>query len=370
MRKTRITAALAFLLLLTGTAAAGQPYRSIEEIKTSAPDRWTASYQTPWREVSIDVKIRVPDVSRFPVICVTPARPVEEGKLADYKYVNRNRNGMLEANFHGEDSVPRDWKRKSSMVFEDGAVPDMLPENSSLSYEAATGFLYDEFQRLFGLGREDFSIRQTIVDSAFYRCSGSGKDIVWKERATDTGRYMFTFRQQFRGIPYQPALDCYDPQHWKLGSEKNIRDGRASARITDTAHFRIVSLLMEEAGLVHEDIPLLPFEKAKEAFEREIMAGRLRSVDSLELCYIPYADPKDGKTFWLLPAWYLKGGYTRDAEREFKPYSDQYSGEVIDDGVERAEVVFEAQRGKLLDYTAKNKNRRALPGIITWQDAP
>lgn len=359
---------ITIIMLLMGTALAASLYQSIEEIKATTPARWTETYQTRWREIRIDVPIRLPDASQFPVIRVIMARPVDEAALRSYQHVNRNQRGMLEANFHGEDVVPRDWRRKSSVTFEAGVVPDILPENSSLGFEAATAFFYDEFQRLYGLGRADLCLRQTIIDSAFYRYAGSGNHIRWKEQATDTGRYLFTFRQQFYGIPYQPALDCYDPQHFKLGSEKNIRNGTIAARITDTQHFRIVSQLMEQVDLIHQDIPLLLFEQAKAAFEEEIMAGRLRSIDSLELCYIPYADPGDDQVFWLLPAWYVKGGYTRDAKRAFSPQLDAATGQVLDDGIERAEVVFQAQQGTLIDYSDKRTKRRALPTIITWQD--
>ncbi|MGI6688713.1 MAG: hypothetical protein ACOX6Y_10310 [Christensenellales bacterium] len=360
---------MVFALMLIHTASSESAYQSITEIKASTPARWRETYQTPWRKIAIDVNIRVPDVSRFPVLRVTMIRPVDERLLADYKYVNRNQNGMLEANFHGPSTiVQQDWKLKSSVVFLDGTVPDILPENSSLSYEAATEFIFGEFQRLYGLGREDFSIWKAAINSAFYRYSGSGANIVWKERVTDTGRYLFTFRQQFDGIPYQPALECYDPQHYKKGSEKHIRNGLISAQITDTEHFRIVSQLMEQVDRVHEDIPILPFDQAKAAFEAEIMAGRLRSIDSLELCYIPYVDPKDDKIFWLLPAWYLKGGYTRNPKREFTPFLHEDTGDVLDDGIERAELVFQAQLGSLLDYTDKRPSRRTLPKIIAWQD--
>lgn len=368
MKKRIIKGSLMLITLFMISHASAAPWQSISDVKATTPARWQETYQTPWREVAIDVPIRLPDAERFPVLRVTMARPVSPDKLVAYQYINRNKNGMLEANFHGEDVVPAGWKHKSSVVFLEGAVPDILPENSSLSYEAATAFFFEEFERLFGLGRADFTIRKTIVDSAFYRYTGSGHSIQWKERATPTGRYLFTFRQQFEGIPYQPALDCYDPQQHKLGREKNIRNGTIGARITDTQHFRIVSQLMERVDCVHGDIPLLPFSQAKAAFEKEILAGRLRNADSLELCYIPYADPKDDNLFWLLPAWYLKGGYTRNPKQAFSPHLDKTTGEVLDDGIERAEVVFQAQLGKLIDHTDKRSNRRALPKLVTWRD--
>ena len=356
-------------LMIVMSAVAQHDYQSIQQIIAETPERWTESYKTKWRQVDIDVKIRLPEASQFPVIKVHHMPPASKEVLAAYRLVRRNEKGMLEANIHGQDQViGKDWRRKSSHVFGEGEVPDILPENSQLSFEDAADLLFSEMERLFGLHQEDFSLRQTQVDSAFYRYTGSGDHIVWKERVTDSGRYLFTLRQQFRGIPYQPAKACYDPQTGSRGNEKNIRNGTVYARIESPDEFRIVSQLFAEKDLIVDDIPLLPFTSAKKAFEKEIMAGRLRSIDSLELCYIPYLDPKDDQVFWLLPAWVLKGGYTRDPKRGFTPHLDPDSGQVVDDGIERLELVYQAQLGSLLDYADKRNNRRAVPKIITWQN--
>lgn len=365
--KRALTAAVAALCLLPGLAQA-KSYYSIQEVKAQTESLWQQSYQTPWRQVDIDVPIRLPEVSAFPILRVRVLSPVARDKLAGYRHVRRNQDGVFEANIHGDEKVPGDWGIKSSLVFDNEAVPDILPENSSLGFEEARDFIYGEIQRLFGLGPADLVLRQTQVDSSFYRYTRKAGQIIWGSRASDTGRYRFTFQQYFYGIGYQPALNCYDPQNFKLGKEKSIRSGSLSFRITDPAHFRIVSQLMEEVEIIHGDIPLLPFARAREALEGEIMAGRLRGIDSLELCYIPYTDPKDDQVFWLLPAWYARGAYTRDPAQAFSPWRDDQSGEVIDDGVQRAELAFQAQLGSLLDYNDKGKNRRAVPRIITWEN--
>ena len=41
-------------------------------------------------------------------------------------------------------------------------------------------------------------------------------------------------------------------------------------------------------------------------------------------------------------------------------------GEIVDDGIERAEVVFEAQKGELMDYNDRSAKRRVVPKIVTW----
>ena len=69
--------------------------------------------------------------------------------------------------------------------------------------------------------------------------------------------------------------------------------------------------------------------------------------------------------FWLLPVWYVKGGYTRNVKKEFEPKYGA-GGEIVDDGIERAEVVFEAQKGELMDYNDRSAKRRVVPKIVTW----
>lgn len=96
------------------------------------------------------------------------------------------------------------------------------------------------------------------------------------------------------------------------------------------------------------------------------MDGHLRTVDTIALGYAPYTEPSDPDVFWLLPVWFVKGGYTTDPKREFTPFYDA-DGRIADDGIERAEVVFEVQQGDLLNYMDTRKNRRSVPSIVTWE---
>ncbi len=127
-------------------------------------------------------------------------------------------------------------------MFGEGEVPDILPGNSQLSFEDAADLLFSEMERLFGLHQEDFSLRQTQVDSAFYRYTGSGDHIVWKERVYGQRPLsLYSAPAISWGIPYQPAKACYDPQTGSRGNEKNIWNGTVYARIESPDEFRIVS---------------------------------------------------------------------------------------------------------------------------------
>lgn len=53
----------------------------------------------------------------------------------------------------------------------------------------------------------------------------------------------------------------------------------------------------------------------------------------------------------------MKGGYTTDPMREFKPWLNE-DGTVADDGIERQKVVFEALQNKLMDRNNGRKQRR------------
>ena len=88
----------------------------------------------------------------------------------------------------------------------------------------------------------------------------------------------------------------------------------------------------------------------------------------MSLCYAPYFDPDNSDVFWLLPVWYVKGAYTRNAKRDFAAFVDDATGLVADSGVEYMEVVFQAQLGTLMDYNDAGSTRRNVPKVVTWND--
>ena len=126
----------------------------------------------------------------------------------------------------------------------------------------------------------------------------------------------------------------------------------------------VLTSLWQVEEVVYAPVPLLSFTDAKPAFEEKIMAGRLRTMDTITLGHAPYTGPTDPDVFWLLPVWHVKGGCTTDPKRAFTLFYD-IDGSMADDGIKDSDVVFEGQQGNLIDSMDSRKNQRE---VTTMQD--
>ena len=357
------------LVLLLDTASAASDFASISDIKANTPARWTQTYQTQWRAVNIDTAIDVPDVSQFPIIRVTPCDPIDTQLLTNYAEVPTNEQGTLIALRNGYGiGVGTDEQFKDVQYFYDGAIPDLLSEDNPLTYQGALDIANTELARLYGSATNALSVSESVVFSRYYHFKVKNKEKVWLDPDPNypKGKYWLIFSQKFHGIGYQESTQCYNKL--RLGDEDKLCAAQVLMDITDDSDFSINSHLYQEVDVVYDDIPIQPFEAAKAAIEVEIMAGHLRSIDTMALCYAPYFDPDNSGVFWLLPVWYVKGAYTRNAKRDFTAFVDDATGLVADSGVEYLEVVFQAQLGTLMDYNDASRTRRNVPKVVTWND--
>lgn len=353
-------------LVIGAGAQAEKEYHSIVELINTTPEYWTATYETQWRTVDVDVPISVPKVEAFPVICVAASSPVDASLLASYQRVRYNSYGIFEAcTSRSDETIKSNWRYKSKITYPGTETEIPNPENVTDNYSDVYNLARNEIERLLG-SSHDLVLEDITVMSCFYRFENKGGQVTWYERKTDTGKYTLHFRPRYHGIAYQSAEECYDKL--RLSQEKLISDSRVTFIFYSKENYKLLASLYDEVNIVYEDVPLLSFDEAKTAIEELIYAGYLRSVETVELCYIPYLDPNDNKILWLLPAWYVRGGYTRDPEREFTPYLDKETGAILDDGIERTEVIFQAQLGTLIDYYDSRKSRRNVPEILTWED--
>ena len=349
--------------LLCG-AVAESGYQSITEVQASTPERWTQTYETPWRTVNIDVAIHVPAVEQFPVIRITARNPADAALTDSYRKVTSNSPGNFYG-YMGEADFPltgNQWIRYQP-AFENGERPAETPENNPMTFQEALDTVDGECARLFG--DVELAISRTVLQGRVYRYKTVNHERVWLEPVTDKGNYWMILTQQFHGIDYQPSMECYGKLH--LSNEDVMAPRYVCCSVYSAQDFLLAAFLAQEVDVVEEDVPLLPFEEARAAIETEINAGHLRGIDTMELCYAPYFDPDDANILWLLPVWYAKGAYTRNPTREFTPWTDE-DGHVADSGVESMEVVMQAQLGTLLDYNDTRRSRRNLPKVLTWDD--
>lgn len=368
MRLTNIKARLFMfilaLLLMLQCAAHAETYCSIEEIIDSTPERWTEIYETSWRTITIDSEVDIPSVKELPVVRVQKIPAIQKEKLSIYKGTVRNVDGFLRADKKKDDYVKGDSRPKNTYSYIKGQIPDRKPENVDMAYEEALNYSLEEINRLWGLKEENFRISEVNIQDCFYNYSGKNDSIVWGKPETDKGRYLFVLNQQIHGIDVEAGDECYD--YTDVKAEDLFFRPYCYISLSDEQNVKIRAALYQEINMIYTDVPIVPFEYAKKAIESEIYAGHLRSIDVVKLCYIPYLDSKDKNVLWLLPAWYVKGLYTRNPKEELEMWTSD-NGETHE-SLETHEVIFEAQGGKLLDYTDKRKNRRVVPKIMTWND--
>ncbi|MEG2315429.1 MAG: hypothetical protein RSC91_04380 [Clostridia bacterium] len=117
----------------------------------------------------------------------------------------------------------------------------------------------------------------------------------------------------------------------------------------------------------YADVPLLSFAQAKGAMEEKIRSGYIREIERVELCYAPYNDPTDDSILWLLPVWRAHCVIDENPEHTAKIGTNKH-GEILDERI-WSDVVFEAQRGALMNPLDASKKRRNVPTMMTWDDA-
>ena len=354
----RLLCMLLALLTLTSAASAGERC-AITAIREQTPARWTQTYQTPWRTVVIDAAIEVPQVDAFPILRVRKMPAVDASLLPAGAILRHNAPGRLQFyTGRAEYTLSSNALFRSIEHYPGPELPDVRAEDCSFTPQDALDLAHERIDRLYGLSSAHFRLAETVVYSRIWAFRGKRSTPTFTRAITGEGSYTVRLDQLLEGIPYFSCSDVYD-DGWK---GKWLTDARVSVAHRGADGYMVLASLWQVEEVAHADVPLLPFAEAKAAFEQEIAAGRLRTVDTIAFGYAPYTDPNDPDAFWLLPVWYVKGGYTPDPTQEFKPWLNE-DGTVADDGIERREVVFEALRGRLMDRQEEGRQRRTRYGF-------
>lgn len=355
---------LCLLLTVLFPIAHGEEWLSLPDIREQTPARWTQVYETPWRTVVVDVPIDVPAVAAFPILKVRKMPAVDESLLPDSAVVRRNFPGVLELyTDHAEQGLGSNMVYKSIDRYPGPELPEVMAEECTFTPQEALDLAYAQLKSLYGLDESAFRLAETLVFSRIWRYKGTRDFPIYTTAVTQQGSYTIRLRQLLQGIPYEGCWSVYDD----LWHGEWLSEARVSFAYRGADGFKLVAQMWQVEEIVHGDMPLLSFDEARAAFEEEILAGRLRTVETVSLCYAPYADAQDADVCWLLPVWYVRGGYADDPQRTFVSFLNP-DGSVADDGVERRELVFEAQRGSLLDADASGDQRQQMKGVITWAD--
>ncbi|MBP3427510.1 MAG: hypothetical protein J6M47_04545 [Clostridia bacterium] len=383
---------LCLALLMLSSVASAENMKSITEVKSNTPDRWTKTYETQWRNVDIDVGIDIPNVEAFPIIRVKYADPVPENMYGSFQVKENGRNDFDQGMFRGEKGSfvgsLKDWKNvraRETIVFTEkpladypdntgvelseimkpftGEIPEITAENLSLTAQEAYGKAISELESVLGTRVDSLRLTGFQVVSCYYKYHETENGLEWKEPQNKTGYYLFELAQVYEGIDYHSGDHFkssvqYDGPNFERGSVSLITDGNG--------YTLVVSGLYDLIDKPYPDVPLVSFDKIIEELEGDIMSGNIRRIDKVKLCYYGYHDPNDNSVVWLLPTWIVESVYCEKPDEEVAENTYNKMGELINVTQKRAYVI-NAQTGEMLDRNSKSKERRNVPGIITWE---
>ena len=355
MKKAIRMLILCLLFACFSSGLADSPKLSLPEVRAATPDVWDEIYETPWRTITVHARIEVPDADRFPVLVVCrTAGFLSDAEQKQYTQYSVQKDGSIDRVRKGTEVVFKagQWLCDIDEVSSD-RWNQVLPDNSDVSFREATESIFSEAERICGINSDSLLLSKVRLRSRYYKKADYSPQ-------TEYGTWMLTWKELFHGISYDRASDCYG----ELGIE-NIPNVYAELSGYYTApedyviKFSLLDIVREET----DDLLLCGWESARAAFEKEIQAGHLRSVDEVKLCYIPYEDPRDPSLYWLLPAWICRGIYIEDPVEDPTIWTDEVTGEAYI--VENTKsVVFQANLGEIIDYNDNSKNRRKCPRII------
>ena len=362
----RFLALLLTLLLPLGAAA--EEYCTVTQLRSQAPARWTQTYATPWREISVDAPVLLPQVDALPVITV--AYDLGEAVSASGRWeVRRSPGGALSIDI--------------------GSVDDQRPRGTFHSaqyyapYDSATFAPGSREDVTAALLEAEAMLRDCGMPEGLFDLTCPAEVDVWwitDRQGKQVGRceYCLSLRQSLNGIHLLG--------HAFLGMPGSMREGKGgeySASVGATLcyisgeHASFWGDTLRETGRVAEDMPLCSFDRVLEAMEQEITAGRLRRVDEVELGYILYNVPgaaRDPGRFWrrdaayyAVPTWLVSGIYVEDPARDWSPAADP--DQPVRSDLHYAYLLFDAQTGQLLPRERSRERGAAdYRGVLSWAD--
>ena len=136
----------------------------------------------------------------------------------------------------------------------------------------------------------------------------------------DSEIYSFKAYELIRGIP---ILGNTATTYTDLQRFESFYEPKYTFDIQAVDSYSVCANLVAEAECIHDDIPLVDFEKVKPEIEKLIEEGRIRDVHHVSLGYMLYLEPDhNGKYFRLMPSWVIECDYFKSAKVEADLYVD------------------------------------------------
>lgn len=376
---------LAMFMLIMLSAACAEEWCSITEIRAQAPARWTQTYETKWRTITIDAEIRVPDVDKVPVVlieggAVEPTFPAAEIGWDAFRF-----DGAYQLVVRMDcPSYPKKLNgvRLGTSYAAGNWYSGFAPENQYVPLDDITfGEIVERVRAAIsalGYDPDDYLIADPVR--------------LWAQHIGEYGKkndvlpgYIFIdFLTRVEGIPVMSHVQesVRGDTGTALGDSEFWQDVHSG--VTYHGYLGYLSSIrlhpMRIYQTLAEDIPLLSFDAVIAVIEDEINAGHIRKIYEIELGYVLYNEPgkfltsKPGKArsaeyhaarYYARPMWQVNCLYKDSATDKLrsKPSDSDDERNTLD----YYQLLIDAQTGEVVRRT-NEQDRCAYKGFISWED--
>lgn len=366
-------------LLPPGGAGAEVQRYAIRDLPAVTSPRWEQTYTAYGRTIQVSEEVQIPRVDSAPVLTVRAAPPVadtiaqeltafceksmREDRVHSYSFAS---TAYVTAYDH---ATPPMWgKTRQADVYSqvemgwdahllaDYQLNAAYADNNPLLLGEAADIAQAQITALFP-GDALYLMNAAVFDRTFYKATG--------KPISEKGYYHLEFHQVFHGIPYMGSVHSAFSVK-AVGNEDYWLEKRgcASADVFDADAFLLACWFYQETGVLHSDIPLLPFDSVKGNVEALIYAGYVRAVDRVALGYVQF-DTENRQEQLLLPAWVVWCEYQQDGpqtERSGPFYTDGW----LEDEPYYRPIIINAQSGEIIDPENNAHGRCMAPEIEAW----
>ena len=367
---------LILMMLLPMAASAEQKYYTIGELKDQVTERWTNTYETKWRTITVDVQPTVPDVEKMPVIKVKPViwLPEPNGEVEwtaePVIWPNNMISGIFElkhgkaladiknADSEGDDyHFPLDLERPYA-AGNDLTVGDMVRKIKEILPQIKNCHFGIDTENLFWLKITNIYQKGTRI-------------------AKLPGYQWIDVMMTLRGVPilghvYNSVLNPKD------GAMDLIGDGKLTFSMQSDDYYDLDGRMLQESEVIAEDVPLCSIDPVIAALEKEINAGHIRTIYSLNLGlalfnvpgtvnrinYVYSKEYYQEIQYYAVPMWQCMCIYTESAKK-------QISQDIIEHpalSMYYMPLYVNAQTGELFDPTINKLNCSDYQGFVSWKE--
>lgn len=378
---------LLLLLLLIGcmvqTAIAENILYAVCDLPSVTSSHWNAQYEAYGRTIQVNVPITIPAVDTAPVIAVRrmPAlsEPVRSELAAWYAQaekddpINRYAFSSNDYSTRITHALPPAWGKDRSSQFIAGSMEQNLfdlydfdmdkayADNNTLTVAEAIAILTQQAASVFP--DETLFFRTAYVDGqTFWKQTG--------EPIREQGGYSLCLSQTFHCIPLMASIHEAFTQ-FALGNEDIWLANRGILRsqVFSSDAWSVICTFYQESCILHEDIPLLPFDAVKSKIEMLILSGHIRWIDSVTLGYVQFDSAAPDEQV-LIPCWVTWCEYHANGAVSERRSGINQNADLLYDGNSDVyqPIIINAQTGELIDPESTAEGRCLFPKIEFWED--